>query len=69
MKVKLIKTVESTKTVTYEMELDINQVGEYLDNEEKFIDSLIFYPYLNLVKFHKGNVVSDPMCALLPFFS
>ena len=40
MKVKLIKTVESTKTVTYEMELDINQVGEYLDNEEKFIDSV-----------------------------
>ena len=40
MKVKLIKTVESTKTVTYEMELDINQVGEYLDDEEKFIDSV-----------------------------
>ena len=40
MKVKLIKTVESTKTVTYEMELDINEVGEYLDNEEKFIDSV-----------------------------
>ena len=40
MKVKLIKTVESTKTVTYEMELDINQVGEYLNNEEKFIDSV-----------------------------
>ena len=40
MKVKLIKTVESTKTVTYEMELDINQVGEYLEDQEKFLKSI-----------------------------
>ena len=40
MKVKLIKTVESTKTVTYEMELDINQVGEYLEDQEKFIETV-----------------------------
>ena len=40
MKVKLIKTVETTKSVVYEMELDIDQVREYLDNEEKFIDSV-----------------------------
>jgi hypothetical protein len=40
MKVKLIKTVETTKSVVYEMELDIDQIGKYLDNEEKFIDSI-----------------------------
>ncbi len=39
MKVKLIKTVESVKTVTYEMELDINQVGEYLEDPEGFIEN------------------------------
>jgi len=39
MKVKLIKTVESIKTVTYEMELDINQVGEYLEDPEVFIEA------------------------------
>jgi len=39
MKVKLIKTVETLKTVTYEMELDMDQVGEYLDDPEVFIET------------------------------
>ena len=39
MKVKLIKTVESLKTVTYEMELDMNQVGEYLEDPEVFVEA------------------------------